>query len=121
VYYNLGIKEEKDRKMKTLTIQETQRILEELGALYAHTTEDIVHKKHDLAVMLMNDERLDLDEICDYASSYMTFSFRMVKKGGRTDRETGSRKGVIKQALLVEFSWRTFADGGYQTTVEIGF
>lgn len=107
--------------MKTLTLNETEEILQSIGVLFAHNTSDIVNKKHELSTLIIQDERLDIDEIIDFTSAAMSIGFRIIKKGGRVNRQTGSRGGTIKQALWVEFNWRKFTDGGFQTNVEISF
>ena len=107
--------------MKTLTLIELQRRLEEIGDSFANKTNDIVNKKSELLMMIIDDESLDIDEICDLNTKPMSINFRIVKRGGRISKDTGSRTGKISQSLLVEFIFRKFTDGSFDTKVEIRF
>lgn len=107
--------------METLTIQELQSRLELIGDDFALTANDTVNNKGALTTMIITDKKLDIDEIIDFETAPMSIGFRIIKKGGRVNKQTGSRTGTIKMALWVEFTFRKFADGGFQTSVNISF
>lgn len=108
--------------MKRVSIKVLEERVLEIAKEWSNTDGvDIVNKKSHLLHLLMQDEVLDLDEINNISSSYVTIEFNIVRKGGRINRETGSRTGSIKQSLVVKLKFRKFCDGEFAVEIDLEF
>jgi len=107
--------------MGKMDVLELVKELEKIGNFWANGVGDMVNNKDGLSLMIIENDTLDIDEITDFNTSAMSIGFRIIKRGGRLSRDSGSRTGRVKSSLWVEFNFRKFTDGGTFVQVEVTF